>query len=140
MTLNTDKLNQPPRKPGATVPNCTQSGPTAPSEAGSLAIAHGVRMALNEQQQHIAGIQQAAIAALTPLTEDTSDFLADVISGRTAWAQIALRTQQKLEALPKCSAVTVDLGLEPLPKLSFALGQETPSLSSGSSDTSCKPE
>ena len=136
MTLNTDKLNQP-RKPGATAPNCTQSGP-GPSEAGSLSISHPLQLALKEQRDHAAGIQEAAIAAIDRVAHQNAGFLAAAMSGQLMWGRTAQLLQEQLEALPKPTA-EVALDLEPLPALSWQPSKATLNPSSASS-VDCKAE
>jgi hypothetical protein len=137
MALNTDKLNQP-RNPGPTVPNCTQSGPTVPSEAGSLAISHPLQLALKEQRDHAQGIQEAAIAAIDRVAQQNAGFLAAAMSGQLMWGRTAQLLQEQLETLPKSTAA-VALDLEPLPALSWQQGRATLSPSSASS-VDCKVE
>jgi hypothetical protein len=133
MALNTDKLNQP-RKPGPTAPNCTQSGP----EASSLSVSHPLQLALKEQRDHAAGIQEAAIAAIDRVAHQNAGFLAAAMSGQLMWGRTAQLLQEQLEALPK-SIAEVALDLEPLPALSWQPSKATLNPSSGSS-VDCKAE
>ena len=138
MALNTDKLNNQPRNPGATVPNCTQSGPTGHSEASSLAISHPLQLALKEQRDHAQGIQEAAIAAIDRVAQQNAGFLAAAMSGQLMWGRTAQLLQEQLEALPKPTAEVV-LDLEPLPALSWRPSKATLNPSSASS-VDCKAE
>jgi hypothetical protein len=138
MTLNTDNLGNQARKRGATVPNCTQSGPGVPNEASSLSVSHPLQLALKEQRDHAAGIQEAAIAAIDRVAHQNAEFLAAAMSGQLMWGRTAQLLQQQLETLPKSTAA-VALDLEPLPALSWQPSKATLNLSSGSS-VDCKAE
>jgi hypothetical protein len=118
-----------------------QRGPESKALSISTAAAHAMRLSLNETAQHIQGLQEAYMVAAEPMVEETSNFLAGVISQELSWAEIDRRTRAKLELAPK--AEKVSLALDPLQYKgpSWKQAGEMPALFSGSSTTAfCLPE
>lgn len=91
-----------PNQPASQDRGHTQT-PTSEQKALAIStsVAHGIRTALNGQVDHIAGLQQAYSEALEPIADEASDLFAGAISGELLWQEIAARTQEKLDALPK---------------------------------------
>jgi hypothetical protein len=118
-----------------------QRGPESKALSISTAAAHAMRLSLNETAQHIQGLQEAYMTAAEPMVEETSNFLAGVISQELSWAEIDRRTRAKLQSAPK--AEKVSLALDPLQYKgpSWKQDGEMPALFSGSSTIAfCLPE
>lgn len=100
-------LNRPTRPQGSVSEGGATQTPTSEQRAlaTSTSIAHGMRKAINSQVDHISGIQEAYSQAVEPIADEASDLFAGAISGEILWQEIAQRTQQKLDSLPKPARV-----------------------------------
>ena len=119
-----------PKPQHPTQSNRPQPTPTGSADSEQRAIAIGTaaanstRIAVNEQIDHIDGMQEAYAAAIAPVADEASDFLASAISGELLWQRIAEQTQEKLDKLPKPQAV--EFQVKSLPKLSFKRSEVKP--------------
>ena len=94
-------LSQPQGEPTSAVSVTTTSDSQQKALAISTGAVHSARMSLNEQADHVGQLQQAFANATDELAEDAANFFAGAISGELLWGEIAARTQEKLNALPK---------------------------------------
>lgn len=103
-----------PTRPQST-PEAEQPDTSGPSDgeskamAKSTAVAHSMRLRLNEDVSHIAGLQKSWVEGAKPVAENASDFIAGAITGELLWGAIAEMTEQKVAAAPKAERVTFDV-------------------------------